>query len=100
MTLSDFSYSLPPEKMDLKAIRIRLRDLLLSSERLVMSSVIIPSHLNPRKQMRWLEIFVSWCRWYQIQSPTPADSNRFNYFLKTIEKQNLRKDHYEITRNS
>ena len=73
-----------PEEFELKAVRRRL----IESTRVTpprLEGVLPPRHLNPRRQARWLETFVSWCRWFNISTASPKDVEKFLNFLKTIK---------------
>lgn len=50
-----------------------------------LDGIRLPHEVTPRRQRKWLEVLISWCRWHGIHSPTEIDLKRFSQFLKQME---------------
>lgn len=78
-----FIPSIPNSKWACRNIRKRLSEA-LKNHKTCVADIQLPKFPNPRQQMRWLELFESFCRWEGITKASTSNLMSFQNLLKEV----------------
>lgn len=74
-----------------RAASIKKRFLEIESESLPqLAGLRIPQFRSPRKQQRWLDHFVTWCRFFGISKPNESDLRRHQNLMEFFPEEKMK----------